>query len=206
MSEMIHRQVWEDIPWYVNGTLDAPARARVDAHAAQCEACKQELAMQRRVASILEADTPMAQSARSNWEDVANRLSAPPVTQQTPWQKVTGWLVSRRNIVMPVATGVAAALVLAGVAVSWQGPTLYRTLTTPEAVSVADEIRVRALPGIDHAALLSDLEALGLVIVSEDGPDTLMHLSLPAADAARAMALKALADDPRIALVAGAEQ
>lgn len=42
-----HRQVWEMIPWVVNGTASGEQRQQVELHALHCEDCGRELRFQR---------------------------------------------------------------------------------------------------------------------------------------------------------------
>jgi Putative zinc-finger len=41
-GDRVHREVWEFLPWYVNGTLDGHAPQRVAAHLSSCTACQTE--------------------------------------------------------------------------------------------------------------------------------------------------------------------
>ena len=48
-----HQEVWELLPWYVNGTLKDPDRDMVAHHISECSACADELAKCRSVAAAL---------------------------------------------------------------------------------------------------------------------------------------------------------
>jgi len=50
-----HREVFDLIPWRVNGTLGERDRERVDAHVAECEECRRELASERRLCEEMAA-------------------------------------------------------------------------------------------------------------------------------------------------------
>ena len=45
-----HQDVWELLPWHVNGTLDDAEAAKVDRHLERCLTCRSELARQRDLA------------------------------------------------------------------------------------------------------------------------------------------------------------
>jgi hypothetical protein len=42
-GDRVHRQVWELLPWYVNGRQDGHAPQRVAAHLSTCTVCQTEL-------------------------------------------------------------------------------------------------------------------------------------------------------------------
>ncbi|MFT0174763.1 zf-HC2 domain-containing protein [Paraburkholderia mimosarum] len=57
--ERAHLRTWELLPWVVNGSASEAERAEVDEHAATCERCRAELALQSRLASAVNAETVM---------------------------------------------------------------------------------------------------------------------------------------------------
>jgi hypothetical protein len=48
-----HEEVWQLLPWYVNGTLDDPERNTVAQHIPICQTCEGEIARCRTIASLL---------------------------------------------------------------------------------------------------------------------------------------------------------
>jgi hypothetical protein len=48
-----HEEVWQLLPWYVNGTLDNPERNIVAQHISICQTCEGEIARCRTIASVL---------------------------------------------------------------------------------------------------------------------------------------------------------
>jgi anti-sigma factor RsiW len=57
-EERQHQRISELIPWYVNGTLEAAERQAVEAHAAVCPRCQEELAAAAQLArAIQEAES-----------------------------------------------------------------------------------------------------------------------------------------------------
>jgi anti-sigma factor RsiW len=53
-----HDAVWLLIPWYVNGRIDEPQRARVDAHLRACQDCQTEVLTQRKICQTMAASNP----------------------------------------------------------------------------------------------------------------------------------------------------
>jgi anti-sigma factor RsiW len=57
--EMDHEEVWNLLPWLVNGRLSDADRSRVAAHLLLCGACREEHAMQRDLYEVLAAESPI---------------------------------------------------------------------------------------------------------------------------------------------------
>jgi len=57
--EMEHEEVWNLLPWLVNGRLSDADRSRVAAHLLLCGACREEHAMQRDLYEVLAAESPI---------------------------------------------------------------------------------------------------------------------------------------------------
>ena len=49
----LHQRAWELLPWYVNDTLTDGERRTVEAHAAACPLCREEIAASRRLAAAV---------------------------------------------------------------------------------------------------------------------------------------------------------
>src|SRR5215831_1323709 len=64
-----HAEVWEMLPWYVNGTLSDHERASVEAHLVTCAACQAELARCHDLAAAVRV------AAADGWEPSAEHFA-----------------------------------------------------------------------------------------------------------------------------------
>ncbi|HEX2162476.1 MAG TPA: zf-HC2 domain-containing protein, partial [Thermoanaerobaculia bacterium] len=77
-----HQEVWELLPWYVNGTLAAAERQAVDEHLERCPLCQSEVTASRRLSQAVRLAVEMPPSD----ERVARLLArlAPAPAAATP--------------------------------------------------------------------------------------------------------------------------
>jgi anti-sigma factor RsiW len=71
-----HHEVWELLPWYVNGTLDDRERASVQAHLMTCAACQAELARCHDLAAAVRALADGWEPSAEHFARVLARLDA----------------------------------------------------------------------------------------------------------------------------------
>jgi hypothetical protein len=170
-----HHEVSALIPWYVNETLDEPARKRVEAHADACTMCRGDLAVQRRICEGIHAQPALDYVPVASLKRLHARLDAlqagslpvqaPAPEQQsrsaTPWR---GWM----------AASVAAVAVAVGLVVvdRWAQfdarltQPKYRTVTTPVPRPQGEVIRAVFAPTVTLVELQSILDEAQLRIVS----------------------------------------
>jgi anti-sigma factor RsiW len=84
-----HAEMWEHIPWLVNGRLAGEAAAPLNAHLEQCGECAREYAQQLRIYGAMQADDCIAFASEASFQKLAARLdTAPEVTRVTPtWRR-----------------------------------------------------------------------------------------------------------------------
>jgi hypothetical protein len=135
-----HDEVWDLIPWLVNGRVNAEEAAKAKSHLEHCPACAREYAEQRRVFDGMQADDSIAFASEASFQKLAARLHAEPVVPRVA--AAARWVA---------AAGLVAALGL----VAWGGWMLqrppgrgaagaYLTLTSAPA-SVANGARLRVV-------------------------------------------------------------
>ncbi len=129
-----HDSVQQLLPWYVNGTLPPGEAARVDAHLADCDECREELAFERKLARGV-AMLPV--HVEDGWQAMTHRLA-----DEQRGNVVSGRFgLLRRRVPMGWAVGgsLAASIALAVAVTSLQtgpasGPT-YHALGSPGAAA-----------------------------------------------------------------------
>jgi anti-sigma factor RsiW len=193
-EESRHRHVERELPWYVNGSLEAAGRERIEAHLAQCSRCRREAAglrhWQQEIARPLAAEVPAA----PDFEALRRRLAATSAASATPaagappgWRELPAWLRW---------TALAQASVLALVVISLLridgGAGNYRVLGAPAAAARAQVPGPRALlmftPGLTQAEVRRLLRANGARIVDGPNPAGAWLVALPPDRAPQALA------------------
>ena len=141
-----HQRTLEVLPWYLTGTLDADEQGLVELHLAQCPACRDELALERRVAQRYAA-SGVAANADAGLQRMRARLRrdqpsgggwSPGQWLRRSWQGTPVW----------TAAALAAQLLLIGSLGFWlhtaQTEAPYRTLaaTAPPQAGVGNAVLV----------------------------------------------------------------
>ena len=164
-----HHEVSALLPWYVNETLEAPGRQRVEAHVGNCAACREDLAAQRRICEAIEAQPTLDYMPVASLKRLQARLdtlatSAAPAPQEQPAQRMLwrGWMAASI-----AAMAVAVALFAADrwVLEARMQPN-YRTVTSSAPRPQGEVIRAVFAPSITLVELQSILDEAQLRIVS----------------------------------------
>lgn len=210
----VHLIAAEQIPWYVNGTLEAAAASRLTAHLDVCAQCRGDYEAQVRLFDAMQADGTLVFAAEPSFQKLMGRigdgadaralLDAPPLP--APARSVP----MKRRASVGIAQWLAAAVVLEAVGLgygawAWHGYTVaaapYVTLTSAEP-SYHSSARVRVVfrSGLSVQGLGLLLRQAGAHII--DGPTSANVYTLGFAGTAltpdiverRAAALRASAD------------
>jgi anti-sigma factor RsiW len=185
----------QELSAYLDDELDATARVAVDAHLAECAACRETLDALRRVVRRAQAldDRP---PARDLWSGIADRLTTPDTADVVP-------IASRRRVALSLPQLAAAAVALVALSAAATGVFLRRGAAP--AVAAADSapaVRTAALPADvvaqSYDSVIRELERL--VAERRGTLDTstvrTIERSLALIDAAIAQARAALERDP----------
>jgi len=209
-SDERHEEVQLLLPWYATDRLDADERAAVAAHLAECEACRSDLATERRLAAAVSAERDDVAPA---WEAFAARLDRPAASVPVPRRRTRDAFAGvRRAAARPqtlrwvVAAQFAAVLVL-GAAVldrpAADGP--YRVLgDAPAATARTGNVLAMFRPETTEAQLRRALQASGARLV--DGPTAAGAYVLEVPGGAGGGALARLRGDAEVTMAEPIEQ
>jgi hypothetical protein len=201
-------EILDWIPWYAEDALAETQRGAVEAHAAQCEECRKELAMLRGgPAPSAAVPDPESVFARVLARIEAEGMDDAPVhvgSHLAPARARSAPLLrdARRGRRAPSRIALAAALVLSVGTAGWfanqafgpHGDSVYRTASAPESSPLAADSGVqldvvfRGDVGIER--INTDLRALGAVVVAGPSQAGRYRVALPeGSDASAAAAM-----------------
>jgi hypothetical protein len=176
------------IAWYPEGDLPQAVRSAIELHAAECAACRQEIADLSGEGAV---DASEASGAERVFARTLQKIGASPRASAKAPPVRRFWMVRPR---LAVAAGVAVAFIsgTAGVVATRQlrGETLYETATsaahTPHA-PLGAHLDVVFRADAPFAEIASAMQAIGASVESGPSPSGVVHLHLAAgADAATA--------------------
>lgn len=150
-----HEDVRLLLPWYVNETLDAAERSRVERHVERCERCNAELAEHRSIDRFVRDDSPTPIVPAANPAGVLARADKQP--RRRSFGAPSAWLL---------AAGVAAVAVVAAAVVGSRQPSSpnqqFETVTSTQVASDVDYVvEVRLKTAANAASDRALLEGLG---------------------------------------------
>jgi len=128
-----HEEVWDLLPWYVNGTLEAGELRAVEEHVQGCGICREEVRYWRGFAGTLQQEGELAVSADAGLERLRSRLGAAGAAPRGVRGRGGGrrWVSGLRRAPAPLRWALAAQLVvILGLAGLVAGPLLDRDETT----------------------------------------------------------------------------
>ncbi len=191
-SQEPHQRLGQLLPWYVNGTLEAAERRRLEEHLADCPACRAELEAEQAVAEALragaeEAPAPHPQQLERLLERLDEAPEPQPASARRPWTRLAprrgwhgwhGW---------QLLAGLQAAAILAlGFLLARGGPApapAYRTLADPPAATAPAGLRVRVVfaPQASMEQVQALLAQVGAGVVAGPSPLGAYTLDIPKA-------------------------
>ena len=184
-NEAEHREIWLQIPWYVNDRIDTRQRRRVDSHLRDCEACRVELQQQRGVHEAMSADTGVEQLPSASLNRLLQRLdatAAPQPLNDAPVAARGTWRPWSRPAMMAASMAVVAVALSVAILASRQPDTTvpdpYYTVTSSAQRPAQEVIRAVFAPSTTLAQLQKILDESHLKIVA--GPSEAGVYSLAA--------------------------
>ena len=204
-SMQSHRQVWEQIPWILNGSASEADLQSVQAHLSQCADCREALAFEQRLQEALQRQpqTSLDGDAEEGWQRLSARIDAESngrasLRSRLSASNQTRWLA---------AAVIAEALALgAMVTSSWithgeRAPAaVYQTLSQPDPARPQPTIRVVLAPDMTLEQLRTLLKGAHMQVVAGPGESGVWSLA-PAEDVATVatdIALRELRGSPHV--------
>lgn len=193
-ADDIHRRTWDRIPWVVGGGADEAVRAEVEAHVAECAACRDEYAFQRSLRDALQADDRPATATDAAlerfWQQVDGEAAsdgARPVAREDGANRPGMW--TRWLAAAVVVQAVALALLIG------ERPAAPPIMTlSSQMAPVGAQARLAPVPALTQAELQALLigERLRVVEVSADARvyGVVTEPGTPALDPARLAQLR----------------
>lgn len=179
-----HPDISELIPWYVNGTIGELDRQRVDAHAAACARCRDELEHERRIFESMAAESSLEYMPAAPFKRLQASLDRLPLEAMPaaaasrpvfPVERAAHQRLSRRSRWPGRVAASIAVLAVALGAVSadhWihsrlpDAPAAYHTVTTAAPRPRGEVIRAVFSPTITLIELQAILDEAQLRIVA----------------------------------------
>jgi len=167
-----HHEIREIIPWYVNETLAAHERQRVEAHLEVCAACRDDLLAEQRIFEGIAGRTSIEYMAAPSLKRFLARLDGAQTTvaeedpaeqprRKMPWRG----LLAASTMLMAVTIGALMADQWAKYRANVAAPN-YRTVTNSTPRSPEEAIRAVFAPTITLVELQAILEESNLRIIS----------------------------------------
>jgi hypothetical protein len=200
-----HRQVWEQIPWILNGSASESDLQSAQAHLSQCADCREALAFERRLREAVQQQPRIAVGgdAEDGWQRLSARIDA----QGSGRASLRARLSTSNQTRWLAAAVIAEALALgAMVTSSWithgerTPAALYQTLSQPDPARPQPTIRVVLAPDMTLEQFRSLLKGAHMQVVAGPGESGVWSLA-PAEDAAAVatdIALRELRGSPHV--------
>lgn len=192
-TSMRHQDVWEVLPWFVNGSLEDQELEQVERHLADCEECRHEASVLQQLARIMVGSGAPMVTPDEAFPELLSRIEEAErrdAVRWGRWLRSDGWprrflAFSTGPILRPVlAAGLAFIVVLAALLwrqTSLEPPATFRTLSDPAAVAESTGLRVRMVFGseVDEGTLRRLLLDVGGQIVGGPSPYGVYTVELP---------------------------
>ncbi|MCD2184697.1 zf-HC2 domain-containing protein [Rhizobium sp. GN54] len=196
-----HDDVWELIPWYVNGSLPPEDMTVIERHIMSCAECTVEVSRQRGIAAQISVGDPHAVSTARSWKKLSSQIKSERdgrMRRSPPRNRFGG---TRGGFMLGGACAAACLLAIFAFIPTDGG---FRTLTSSTSGS-SNTIKFQTVSGLARAQLEAILAEHGLEFV--DGPsESGVYTAIPTRDGADPQAsAKALMTAPQIMFAAPAE-
>lgn len=206
-QDAVHQQCWELLPWLVNGTLNDSQARQVEAHLAECEACRGEMASQSLLRQLMRSDEGVLHAPHASLHKVLAKIDqaedVAPVEPESATHRPRRMDKSRWLAVAVVAEA-ACLIVLIGT-LSWKtsaerAAPRYSTLTVESEAPAQAAARIVFAPAVSVAELNELLHSYDARIVAGPTETGVFTVTLPAtlSEAEAAAAIERMQQDSRV--------
>lgn len=176
---MNHRQAWDLIPWYINGSLTEGQHEPLQQHLAQCAACREEVQAQRTLRQAMhtrpQVESMPHHSLQKLWARIDAQPASPPLAvEQARPSRMVGALAA----VVAVQALLLGALVLGLLRMPRVDGAVFRTVAAPSLAPRQPGVRAVFTPGMTLAELQAVLERTHLGIASGPSPEGVYTLAV----------------------------
>ena len=198
---MNHRQAWDLIPWFINGSAPDSRSASLEHHLRECPECRAEVEAQRAIMQAMKKRPLVETMPHGSLQKLWARIDAQPVPAAEPTARGIPDTIRIRQRPPRMAMWLAAAIVMQALLLGAVTLLLmrmpgdegaFRTVSSPAAVTTAPSVRAVFAPDMTLGELQALLERAGLRIVNGPTPEgvyTLAGTQSANADPARQLAV-----------------
>ena len=218
-------EVLDWIAWYPEGDLPEAVRGTIDAHAAQCAACREEIARMQGDAGPALSELPDPERVfarvRARIEELeeapARGTGVGPAAGRAPARRTAAdrdalrarprpmWVATRRAamaaaLVLAVGAGFVGALI----ATAWDD-SIYLTVRDdagPAVLAEVVQLDVVFRPDASFGRIHDTLNEIGATVVAGPTPEGVMRLHLPSGSDPRIVSARLRAEETGVALFA----
>lgn len=194
---MNHRQAWDLIPWYVNGSAPESRCGQLQEHLSGCAQCREEVAIQRTLQQAMKTRPLVENMPHGSLHKLWERIDAEPdVHAPEPPARAPAPAHSQRMVAWLAAATAVQALLLGAVILGLlrlpqtTEDARFRTVTAPAAAVQVPSVRAVFSPDMTLGELQALLERARLRIVNGPTPEgvyTLAPTQTTAADSRQAL-------------------
>lgn len=197
---MNHRDAWDLVPWFVNGSLGAAERAALEHHLDECADCRGEVHAQRQLMQSMRAQPQVEAMPRASLQRLWDRIDAQALPEHADDRPPARQRLASPRWFAAAAAGIVLAL---GTTLVLLGPWRtepagqFRTVSDPAATLPEGSIRAVFAGELTLAELQLLLQEARLRAVS--GPTSSgVYTLAPASARDRAAALEVLRAHPGV--------
>lgn len=138
LTDQLHDEAEELLPWYVTGQIEVADRLLVEQHLSSCSACREQLGVERRLIQEFRGQDPQV---GAGWARLRARIEPPPRRRESRTGLAAPLLkLARHPAIAALAAAQFAFLVLGAGLLLWLSRPTYHALGSASPPPTADVI------------------------------------------------------------------